>query len=386
MAGTMRKGNWFEEAALLKYTGVKNIDPRDPKAGTYTYGRCIEHTDRLNPKDYESVMASCIKDPKSHPAAKTLKDKVGPRFALLEARLKAEVDASVTATVNQAAVTRRRVEYASENSSNFNNPNFQASLREGVDPARTPTYSANYVTDQPITFYSESVNNGKDIPFPTTFSVASNNPFKKCSAFSTKAEMNPSAFKSESNERPRPFPTVLEYSHVKSFRLRLIKHVARLAGATLGSGQVIQRIVEMFWGLVASASPVPQIQMEALQGLLSLDLGFNLTNDERRSILYTFNEDGTGSLSLPELTDCLRGALNPRAGELVDKVIASLYPNEDGMISSADIRSAYKGVDELSVNKGGDTTSVDDLYEYFTDCSAELDSAYDFEAMIQLWM
>ena len=386
MAGTMRKGNWFEEAALLKYTGIKDIDPRDPKAGTYTYGRCIEHTDRMNPKDYESVMASCIKDPKSHPAAKTLKDKVGPRFALLEAKLKAEVEASVTQTVNQAAITRRKVEYTSENSSNFNKPNFQASLREGVDHARTTTYSANYVTDQPITFYSEAVNNGKDIPFPTTYSVSSNNPFKKSTAFSTKAETDPGAFKSESNERPRPFPTVLEYSSVKSFRLRLIKHVANLAGAALGSGQVIQRIVEMLWGLVTTASPVPQIQITALEGMLSLDLGFKVSGEERRGILYTFNGDGTDNLSLPELTDCLRGALNPRAGELVDIVIASLCPNEDGLIASADIRNAYKGGDELSINKGGDMTSVDDLYEYFTDCFAELDTADEFESLIKQWM
>jgi len=382
----MRKGNWFEEAALLKYTGVKNIDPRDPKAGSYTYGRCIEHSDRLDPKNYESVMASCIKDPKIHPAAKTLKDKVAPRQALLDAKLKAQVESTVTATTNLAAITQRRVEYVSDNQRNFNRPDFQASLREGVDPGRIPTYSANYVTDQPITYYTECVNNGKDIPFPTTFSVAANNPFKKSSAFSTKAEINPGAFKSESNERPRPFPTVLEYSHVKSFRPRLIKHVAKLSGAKLGSGQVIQRIVEMLWGLVTESSTVPQVHIDALQSMLGLDLGFQLSNDERRSLTYTFNGDGTGNLSLPELTDFLRGALNPRAGELVDKVLSSLYPNEDGVVKFSAVRNAYKGSEELNINKGGDVVAIDDLYEYFTDCFAELDSVEAFETMIQLWM
>jgi len=386
MAGTMRKGNWFEEAALLTYTGVKNIDPRDPKAGSYTYGRCIEHSDRLNPKDYESVMSSCIKDPKLHPEAKTLRDKVGPRQALLEAKLKAQVEATVTASTNLAAVTQRRVEYVSDNAANYNLPNFQASLRESVDPGRVSTYSANYVTDQPITFYTESVKNGKDISFPTTYSVASNNPFRKSSAFSTKAEINPGAFRSEGNERPRPFPTALEYSHVKAFRSRLIKHVAKLSGVKLGSGQVIQRIVELLWGLVTASSTVPEIQIEALQSMLSLDTGFQVTKDERRSLLYTFNADGTGSLSLPELTDCLRGALNPRAGELVDKVLSSLYQSEDGVVSISALRNAYKGRDELNINKGGDNVTIDDMYEYFTDIFAELDSVEDFEAVIQLWM
>ncbi len=379
----MRKGNWFEEAALLNYTGVKNLDPRDPSAGKYTFVRCIEHSDRMNPKDYESVMANCIKDPAKHPHAKTLKDKVGPRAALLESKLKSEVESTFKASQTLTAETLRRVDYVSDFGANYNKPDFRASLRENVDTTRVPTFSANYVTDSPITYYSECVNRGKDITFPCTFTVSSN-PFRKSCAFSTRAETNPSSFRTESNERPRPFPTVGEFAGLKVFRQRIFRHISVKFGLPLGSGKVVQRIVDMIWGLVTSS--VPEIQVEALVHSLSLDYGFELTAEERRGLLSTFNGDGTGNLSLPELTNFLRGSLNPRAGELVDKVLARVEVSSQGLISETDIRKIYKGREPINVNKSGVNITLDDMYEYFTDCFAELDNVERFEQLLALWL
>ena len=58
---------------LENYTGIKDFDPKKPEMGKFTYNRCIEHTDRLEAKNFESVMASCIKDPAKHEHTKTLK-------------------------------------------------------------------------------------------------------------------------------------------------------------------------------------------------------------------------------------------------------------------------------------------------------------------------
>jgi Ca2+-binding EF-hand superfamily protein len=383
MAGTMRKGNWFEEAALEKYTGIKEFKPQDKTSGKFTYVRCIEHTDRLDPKNFESVMASCIKDPSKHEHSKLLKDKVGPRKALLEASMKAEVNASVSNTQALAYTKNREVEYVSENGRNFNRPNFKASLSEDVDPTRTKTYSANYCTEAPITFYTECANAGA-VTFPASFVVSESNPFRKSSAFSVDIKNANTILKTESNERPRPFPTVVEFSGVKSFKERLISHVSNKLSLKCGTGKVMNKIVTVLWSLLSS--DVPNIHIDDLINGLDTELGFQIGPKEIKGVLATFNDDKTENISLPEMTDYLRGGLNPRSGELVDIILSRINTGDDGSVSEMDVKSLYKGTDDIAINKAGGFVTIDDLYEYFTDCSAELGTPEKFESMLNDWM
>jgi hypothetical protein len=383
MAGTMRKGNWFEEAALENYTGIKDFDPKKPEMGKFTYTRCIEHTDRLEAKNFESVMASCIKDPAKHEHTKTLKDRVGPRFAMLEAQYKDDIDSTMKTRTAEAYTKNREVEYKSENRRNFNRENFQPSLQETKDERRVKTHSANYCVEPAITFFSESVNSG-EITFPLTFTVSNGNPFRKSSAFSVPIENGDVGSMTESNERPRPFPTAREFAGVKSLRDRLIRHTASSQNLKPGTGKIMSQIVNVLWGMISST--VPQVHIDELVSGLSVDLGFTVSDMERSGILRTFNDDNTGNISLPELTDFLRGTLSPRAGELVDIVLTRLAPNDDGSVIETDIRTLYKGSEDIAIIRAGAGVTVDDLYEYFTDCAAELETADRFENMISLWM
>lgn len=379
MAGKSRKGNWFEEGKLEDYTGIVNYDPKDRTMALATYTRCIEHSDRMDRKDFKSVMADCIQDPSKHPQAKTLKDVVGPRQAMLEAKMQTMVDAQLTATKSLAYTENRKVEYMSEKQRNFDRPGFQPSINENSG-SRIPTYSANYVTDQPITFYSESVDRG-NVTFPTTFAVSSSNPFRKSFAFSSDAKTEPTSHKTESNERPTPFPTVREFGGLKSFRKRILLHVTQKEGFIVGSGRTVGKIVEKLWGMVNNN--VPRVHIDDLAECLQAELGFRLMLEEKRGIITTFSDSGQ-YISLPEMTDFIRGSIAARSQELLDILLTSFQAeaSDEGYVSETAIRARYSGDNDIAIVKVGDAVTLDDLFEYFTDCAAELGDDRTFEDML----
>jgi hypothetical protein len=109
------KGNWFEENVLEETTGIRYYaDPKDRSKQLLTKARVIEHSDQLPAKEYKSVMSSCITNQQDHPNYKTLKDKVGPRQAMLDAKLKQQVADEFTKRAADDYTENRRVRYVSD--------------------------------------------------------------------------------------------------------------------------------------------------------------------------------------------------------------------------------------------------------------------------------
>jgi hypothetical protein len=204
MPNRSRKGNWFEENVLEEFTGIEKFDIQNRAIQTMTKDRCIIHTEQTLPKDYESVMASCIKNPRLNPHYEMLKDPIGPRTAKLEAAMKSEVESTYKTTQDNLYTANRKVDYVSDYNRNFGEKKgnrFVIDNTTGFDESKS-----NKVSDEPITFYSEGVEKGIS-SFPATFVMSKTNPFRRTNAFTADPRTAPTAHRCESNERPRTLPS-----------------------------------------------------------------------------------------------------------------------------------------------------------------------------------
>lgn len=293
-----RAGNWFEENVLEEVTGVKNYDIKDPAMKTMTYTRCIVHTEQTDPKDYRSVQAECIQNPRLNPEFELLKDKVGPRQAKLEMEMRDKVETQFKQTQAAAYTANRKVEYVSEYGRNFHQEGASKDL-----PANANLQS-NYVSDNAISFYLDSVDRG-DVTFPTTMALSSN-PFRKSSAFSADSKSEPTTRKSESNERPRHLPTVREYANIKAFREKMIRSKLQ-PGQSPTHVEVVGPIIDAVWGLIDSDKPT--VSMPHFLKFLEWEHNLVPTEAEQFGLLSAFDVYATDSIDIPSFTDYLSAVI-----------------------------------------------------------------------------
>ena len=395
------KGNWFEEEVLQATTGIRfYADPKDRQAQLLTKARVIEHTDQLHPKQYKSVMSTCITDQREHPNYKTLQDKVGPRQRMLEAKLKQQVSDEFSQKQAADYTENRKVKYVSDAMENFNKAGFQPSLKVKDASVRIPTYSSDCCSDNAITFYSDAVRNGVSGNFPCTF-VTTGNPFKRSSAFSADIVRDQTVLKAESNERPRSLATVREFGALQAMKQRLFEHVKSTyaGGPNAVPGRTVRIIIDTLWSMGAAsinentfAAQQLGLHIETFSNGLYANLGFSITPSERAALLLAYDFNSNNVISLAALTDFLRGSLSPRAIELVDVVLASLASTEvaytEGFVSERAILINFKGgynvdalLSSLRVTEG--QVNTDDFFEYYADAFAEVSSGTQFESLIR---
>ena len=147
-------------------------------------------------------------------------------------------------TANEAArLESLRVDYTSEARSRYHKANFAPSLKMNDASIRHFTPHANFVSDSPITIYSDAMMKGY-MAFPSSF-VCANNPFRKNNRFSIPDKLPTCKSKAECNERPRPLPTPQDFMIIHRFRNRLIAHVK--AALNLRVGGTIRTIITSLW-------------------------------------------------------------------------------------------------------------------------------------------
>jgi hypothetical protein len=220
-------GNWLEESRLKEDTGVRYYpSPKDKKNSLLTQARCITHTDQIHSKDYISLTRQTIIDPKTHPEYRPKVQLLGPRAAILEAKLSAEINNEFKQKESSELADTRKTTVLSETRASYQVNAFKSKLNENDHTIRLPTKSSNYSVDNAITYYSYTLSKGKDfLSFPTTFVGSIVNPFKKSSAFSSNIQTELVTNRTETNERPMQKLTVTELKVLKNFRDKLIQCV-----------------------------------------------------------------------------------------------------------------------------------------------------------------
>lgn len=393
----MRIGNWFEEMRLKQDTGTRFYqNPKDRTGSLLTQSRCITHTEQTHPKDYSSNTRDTIVDPRKHSEYRGKTSTVGPRARLLEETIRREIEEESIIKKKQEFMETRRTNYSTTNKESFGINTFRPSLRENDPTLRIPTKASNYSTDAAVTYYSHAISK-PELPmgFPATF-VGSTNPLKICAAFSSDVVREQVAKRTETNERPRHLPTLLEFRALNELRQRLIRAAQDSVGDECNGhtdGRAVRHLLDTLWN---SQTGLETVEYNALQNsLATIYSGLQVTPMERNAILCAYDARSDGNVSLPELTNLVRRTPSPRRLELVDIFYSSLDREGTGSIPSNLLRRLASANPTRSMQvfmntvraEEVESVGVDEFFDFYTDLSAEIaDNDELFEALlVETW-
>lgn len=403
-----KAGNWYEEIVLEHTTGIKYYpDPKDRSKQLLTGARCIVHTERMDPKDYKSNTQQTIIDPSVHPDRLTdlhYRD-VGPRKAAMEAKMRADVENMYKSTQAMNLQETRKVNYQSVNAESYNIPGFKPRLIQDDPSLRIQTRNADYATDNAITYFSDALTNGNAINFPVTF-ANSTNPFRRSTAFSADSRVDPFARICETNERPAPMPTYVDFRTLQALRKKMIKQAQYYLSSSHCPGLAVRRIMGCLWSL-AERLEKDNIPVDTMADAFKSELDIDINEAEKKSILRAYDLDSSGLVAAPEFANLIRVSLSQRRLELVGifynllesaanalakdgldngnaavtKKIISIYFHPSSESGSLEYLLQNLGVSNQDPDSS--TISIDDFADYYACVSAEIEENSVFEGILR---
>lgn len=370
----VRIGNWFEELQLQADTGSRYFPPlKDQKSTLKTKDRCITHSEQVKPKDYKTTIQDTLVAPQSRPEYQWSLQKRGPRSVLRDQALSESVDKEFAEKAYRETIISNQMDLETESRLKYVREGFQndSILRNGSSrPLK------NYLSDdKPITIYSDSLSKGGKFTFPTTFMPNTTQPFARSSAFSSSL--------GETYEKPRPYPTSDDFKAISNFRRRLIRRVQEYVE---NIGQSTRRIVD---SILKSCYTLETIPFDQFPSLFS-KFGFKPTTDELRSIKLCFSDDEESGIIIQRLVAFIRGKLYGRRLELVNMIASKLSLDDQvnyrtiELQYQRDCKSFIEDLKEIRQMAGlfdqaDDMISIDEIIDYYTDVSAEVENDNDFE-------
>lgn len=388
--GQVRVGNWFEELKLKEDTGVRFYpEPSKKESNLLTKTRCIEHSAKLNPKEYISVTHATLRDPKTDPSYLVV-DQKGPRFRRFENTVKQEIEDKVQQQTTAAFHESRRVDYESEAKSTMMKTGFKASLKENDFSFRIPTKTSNYSTDNALTFYSYAVDkNANDVPFPMTF-VKSINPFRKNCVFSADIETEVIAARTETFERPQSLPTIREYKTLVGLRSRLIEHAKKVileqTGRPAYHGQAVRFIIEV----LAHHEEEEETLLSDIESDLYNHIGhYQLSTSERYALISAYDKHAKGSIPIYDFAVLFKRTPLPRRMELIGLFYNTLDPANSGHCFINDVRSRVSRMNDHAqafidfITSTSSEFTIEDFYDFYVYVSSEIESEELFEDLMK---
>jgi hypothetical protein len=435
-AQSVRVGNWFEELKLQEDTGIRYYaDPRNRKTSLLTQSRCIEHSDKIKPKDYTTVTRSTLVNPLSHPNGRecynhgggssfnpnnglgaSSSGSVGPRRRLQEETIKKQIEEELAKKSTNDYEESRRLSYRTLAKDSFvsTKPDFHPSLKEGDVNLRLPTRNTNYSSDSAVTIYSHAVIDPKQkVNFPTSYVGSSNNPFRKNCYFSADIRSNANTIRTETEERPNPLPTVEQFKILTFFAKRLLtliqnelthdrKH--KSSDASTGNGLVPGSCTRFLLNIFSSLEEIDSVSLEEFENLLSSSLSspFRISYEERKALLAAFDAFSQQTIVISDFLKFIKRTPIPRRLELIDYFFSFLQPDSaSNMVSLPELKrrmdasyssKSKKGYAkdflvyiETTIN-GFDEFSIHDFFDYHIEASQEIENDDEFEAfMVDSW-
>jgi hypothetical protein len=387
----VRIGNWFEELKLKKETGIRFYpDPKDKANSLLTFSRVIEHTEQVLPQNYASTIRQSYTDPRLHKNYK--KDHVakGPRQQRLEKQLMDEVMEETKAKERSDFTETRRVNYETTNSAAYNK--ITTSMKE--------TSAQSRLSNQPpITFYSYSISTPNvPIAFPTTFVGSSVHPFAKSGAFSADTRHHTLSVRSETYERPKSLPNMLEYRSLNSLKASLVANALSRFNESLyandngsfSDGRTIRHIADTLW----MHSNDGKITIDELTAVLHDTYGVDLNDHERRALVASFDKKSNGFLSTIDIHGFIRGVPSERRLEMLHLVYSMLDPENTGLFYCDPTRNGSKKLVSAFLEATSDSSSdaarevnIHEFYNFYYDASGEIgedDSVFE-KLLYETW-
>jgi Ca2+-binding EF-hand superfamily protein len=379
----VHKGNWQEELVLERETGIRFYpDPRDKKTSLMTTARCITHSERMEPKEYASTQNTTYKIPTEHKDFISTDGK-GPRQRAIEAKLRKQVMDETQSKLEADYKAKMQPRFVTEAMSCYQREDF--STKELANEGRIQTFTTNYSTEEPVTFYSHAVKS-RTVNFPTTFMPSGQRLFSKNSSFTADIKSSRGYVRAaETHERPLPPSRAAEYSLLQNLRNRIIE----LDGQQTSSmpGARVQKIVAQ---LDAMGSENPIIAFDAFVTGLASSLNITFSDDEIKAIQQEFDAECQGCISCAEFLLLIRPSMSPRRLELIDIAFTVCDDSSNGTVSKANVSSIVNPPSEefgawfmTSCFGDGNECTFDDFVEFFSNVSCETAEEGDFEGLVK---
>jgi hypothetical protein len=162
--------------------GGKVYDPKVKSSTALTNMRVIHHSDKVDSKDYQSIVRSTYKVPSQHKDFKSGPGK-GPRERLREQMMKDQVESEFKTRDEEKE--RERNARLFETTSSANNKDAALTLRDRqstlVSGQRRDPY---YMNESTVTYYLHTLLHGDEISFPITTIGSLSNPWQRGVAIS----------------------------------------------------------------------------------------------------------------------------------------------------------------------------------------------------------
>lgn len=358
-----------------------------------TKSRCIEHTDKVDAKEYKSTSHDTLVDPRQRPESMS-KQSSGPKARLIQNKLNAIIAEESKQKTLKETIISKHVDYTTETKANFIKEGFRHThaLSEGTTKKLPGILNDG---DLPITLYSHSFSRGK-FPFPSTFVASSKNPFAKSDKFSSSTSFDPRV---QRGEILRSIPTVTDFMNLESFKLRLLSNIKDTLNFTI-PGRSIRYIFSLFWEISEGNEFIP---LEALLETLREKFGFISTSFEKASLITSFGESSTTDVSFDSIMLFFRKRPYNRRLELinlafqhvssnsyqvnensirrkfllnyVDELLFDMKLISDSVKANTNEAVAVSDSDELILSK-------DDFIDFYVDASSEIENDLEFESLL----
>lgn len=340
-SGAVRVGNWQEELVLEETTGIRFApNPKDRSTQLLTKSRVIDHTDRLDTKEFKSNTNMTLTDPRQHkdyiPPAKG-----APRKLALERKWREQVEAEAKQTADDAESDRMLPQFETLNRGSYRKDNFSESLVLNDPKNKIQTKSKNYSVEPATTYYLHSVQKGKgSLNFPVSYINNTVNPFRRALAYSGDIR-NPFARRAETNENPKPLPKVGDYRSLRSIREKIIHNKNNVS---------LNDIIILIWTNEEEETGV--IGLDKLCDVLASPmLEVTLTRQEVEALVralviqvpptVTSAEVELQQISIIEFINVIRGSLSIHQQEIISMVFDNLDSLGKGYITREDVERLY---------------------------------------------
>jgi hypothetical protein len=312
------------------------------------------HTERTEPKDYSTTVRDTYNIPTQHKDYIS-DDGKGPRQRAIEARLHQQVASETQAKLDAAYADKMQPRFETEAQGCYQRAGFKTRPLDG-EVARVPTYSSNYATESPVTFYSHAVKQGR-ANFPVTFMPSGNEMFRRNAGFSTDIR-NAYPHVAETHERPLPQTRCTGYKALQDLREKLL--TAAGASADAMPGVPAQKLIS-FLDQLGSESPL--VSLDLFLESIHDTFGVELSPTEIKAIETEFDGECTGTISCAEFLLLIRPSLPPRRLELVDIAFGVCDSSNKGSVSKGEallVFDASKAASFLPTS-----VSTDDFQDFF---------------------
>jgi len=333
--GNVRVGNWQEELVLEQTTGIRFApNPKDRSTQLLTQARVIDHSDRMEIKDYVSNTGKTVQDPRKHrdyiPPAKA-----APRKLMLEQKWKEQVDSETKQTADDRETSRMQPQFTTLYRSSFAKEDFTEDFVVGNPSHKILTNSKNYSVEPAQTYYLHSLQKGKgSVNFPVSYINNTVNPFRKALAFSADIR-NPFLRRAETNENPKPLPKVKDYRALRSLRDRIVHNSNNVS---------LNDIIVLIW--TNEDGETGQISLDGLVDVLAnSDVGVQPTAVEIdalvNSLVMTSDIERDRNISIIDFINVLRGSLTVHQQEIISLVFDRLDSVGKGYVGREDVERLY---------------------------------------------